>query len=501
MRSAAHTVNLTATSASFWTRVASSLLILTAAIIYILGIRGHHPFGSDEAYSIWAAAKPGPGAIIAIPVLWDPGKQVLYYIVLHYFVRLWGDGESAARSLSLLFALGALGLVYALARQVFDAEIGVAALAFWAFNPLAVFFAWQARGYSMFLFVGLAQMIAVWRLRMAPATGRMALCGVLTATLLYTHLGGLLILGGEAVMLMRDFVRGRRDPQLWAAMGIAALLFTPYLPIALAQSRQLISGHWLDWAGIHDYSLMIRITATLAAGTVGLLMMFGPQAEHDPDEPLRWLAAWSLLPILALIAGSIVIRPMFNLRYVIPSLAALAILVAAGLSGWSVKLRNLAAAGFALACLLVIPFDYPAVEPWPQLAGRIAAANHPAQPIFFESGFTARAGAGAANGGYPFGYYAVPFNYYFHGPNPRVMIPGYDPAAARAMIAAEVYASGGGWLISWKDKAAASELPDQREFQATMVASQPPLAVYRIVRMPLPPAKVRQLAGARTTRP
>lgn len=463
------------------TQVTLVALILAGAAAYIVRV-GQDPLGASEAYSAWAASKPGIGAIIAIPVLDDPGKQILYYIGLHYFAQIFGYSESAIRSLSLLFALGDLVLIYALARELFDEETGVAAVAIWVFNLLAIIFAYRARGYSMFVLVGLAQMMALWRLRVAPNAARTALTGVLGAALLYTHMSGVLILGAEVAMLVRDFVRGRRTPHVWVAMGIAALLFAPYLPIATTQSRQLVSGHWLDWIGTAHYSPAARIAVGCGAGAVGILMVFAPELERRRDEPLRWLVAWSLLPILALLAGSVVMRPMFSARYVLPSFAVLAILVAGGLAVWSVKLRNLVAGGFAVAFLLMIPYDRPGVEPWPQLVQTIAAAHSPSQPIFFETGFVAHGAAGRiANGGFPFGYYAVPFDYYFHGPNPRVTIPGHDPAAARAKIEAAVRASGGGWLVSWKDREVASELPDPQQFRVTQIASQPQLAIYRIV--------------------
>jgi hypothetical protein len=315
-------------------------------------------------------------------------------------------------------------------------------------------------------------------------------------------MGGSLLLGGEAAMLTRDLLRGRRNPQTWAAIGIAALLFAPYLPIALMQSRQLVSGHWLDWTGAGNYPLGFKIVVGLVAGAVGLLMVFGPQAERGRQEPLRWIVAWSLLPILALLAGSIVLRPMFNLRYVTPSIAAVAILLAGALPAWGARVRNLAVAGIAFGCLLVIPLDYPEPEPWPQLAKTIAAERSPAQPIFFESGFTPHDAAQATpNGGFPFGYYSVPFGYYFRGPNPRIAIPGYDPAAARAKIADEVRAGGGGWLVSWKNQDVTSELPDSLEFQSTRVISQPPLVVYRIVTAQTAIRDESDRAAKRTARP
>jgi 4-amino-4-deoxy-L-arabinose transferase-like glycosyltransferase len=462
-------------------RAALGALLLVSAIAYIAGVVGHHSLATDEAYSAWAASHSSAAAIIRIPVLYDPGKQIFYYLILHYFAWLWGYSEIALRSLSLIFAVGALALIYLMASELFDCETGIAAIALWILNPLAVVFAHQARCYSMFMFIGLAQMISLWRLRTAPTARLTALCAILGAALLYTHLAGLLIIGGETAMIIRDYVNRRASLFMWLAIGFAALLFMPYLPIALTQSHQLISGHWLDWAGSRQYSPTIRITTAVFATAAAVLMTFGPAIERREDEPLRWLVAWSILPIAALLAGSIIMRPMFNIRYLAPSTAALAILFAGGLAIWSLKLRRLVVVGFAFACLLLVPLDYPENEPWPQIAKIIAATDAPAQPIFFEAGFTAGPGGGATNPGFPFGYYSIPFDYYFHGPNPRMTIPGYDSAAARATIASEVLAHGGGWLISWRNKGAASELPNGRAFWITMVAHRPPLVVYRIV--------------------
>jgi len=175
-------------------------------------------------------------------------------------------------------------------------------------------------------------------------------------------------------------------------------------------------------------------------------------------------------------------RPMFTPRYVLPSFAGLAILTADILALWSTKLRNLAAAGFAIAFIMMMPYTHVASEPWPALVSAIDAAKSPAQPIFFETGFVAHGAAGKVpNGGFPFGYYSIPFNYYFHGPNPRVTIPGHDPAAARAIIERDVGEAGGGWLVSWKEGEVKPELPDARQFRIKTFASQPELAIYRIV--------------------
>ncbi len=59
--------------------------------------------------------------------------------------------------------------------------------------------------------------------------------------------------------------------------------------------------------------------------------VFGATVKSDRDETFRWLGAWTILPGLMLAAGSIVIHPMFNLRYVAPSIATFALLLAAAI--------------------------------------------------------------------------------------------------------------------------------------------------------------------------
>jgi anti-sigma factor RsiW len=194
------------------------------------------------------------------------------------------------------------------------------------------------------------------------------------------------------------------------------------------------------------------------------------------------LLAFAILPTAALLIGSILVRPMFHIRYVAPAMAGVAILIPVLLARWSIKVRNLAAPGLMLASLLAIPYENPIPEAWPRLAEMIDANGNTAQPIFFESGFISTGKASEVpNGGFPFGFYSVPFNYYFHGPNPRVVIPGYDPAAARAIIEARVGAAGGGWLVSWKHKDVVSELPPTHRFRIRLIAQTPELMIFRIV--------------------
>jgi 4-amino-4-deoxy-L-arabinose transferase-like glycosyltransferase len=457
------------------------VILVAAGFIYSYHL-GTDALGASEAYSAWAASKPGVSAIVRTPVLHDPGKQVFYYVVLHYYSRIFGLSETSLRSMSMVFSLVTLALVFALGREMFDDNTALAAAAIWAFNPLAVAFAHTARMYPMLIALALAQMLMLWRVRIRPSMSGAVLCGITGAALLYTHLGGILFLGAAVAMLLRDYIRGQRNPMAWLAMAITLALFVPYVPIARAQSETLLAGHWLDWIGTaYEYPLGVKIVTALGAAAVAYWFVLGANTQSDSDDQLRWIGAWTLLPGLALAAGSIAIRPMFNARYVAPSMATLALLIAAGLALASVKWRNLLAVGFPAACLILLPFDRVTPGPWRDFAEQVMAGGK-SDPVFFESGFVSTGGnSDVPNGGFPFGYYSVPFDYYFRGANPRIAIPGFDPASARTTVEEQVSSAGGGWLISWKDgDALAAELPDSTRFKVVQRFHIDRLTFYRI---------------------
>lgn len=289
-------------------------------------------------------------------------------------------------------------------------------------------------------------------------------------------------------MLLRDLFLGRRDAKGWLAIAIALVLWMPLAPIVIAQGHTLIQGEALDWIGPSSaaHGLAVKVMVAALASAAGLWLIGGRSMEAGSDEPMRWLFTWIALPLIAFEAGSIVFRPLFSLRYAAPAMAAIVLLLAQALTLVSDRARNLTAAGIATLFLILLPFSMLPDEPWRQIAGMVAASGS-RTPVFIEAGFVSP--AQIPNDGFPFGYYSVPFDFYFKGPNPRVVVPGYDAAAARATIQSRVAEAGGGWLISWKTgDAATPELPDPSAFKSTRELTRDHLSVYRIVPLARPSA-------------
>jgi hypothetical protein len=355
-----------------------------------------------------------------------------------------------------------VGLILNLGTEMFGPSLGVVAAIFWVLNPLAIIYGAWARMYALLIALSLGQFLLLWRLRSRPTAGGVAAAGLLGAMMLYTHLGAALLLGAEAVMLIRETWRGERNRAGWVAMAVALVLFIPFLKTASSQVAQLIFGHWVDWIGpAHRTGLMRKITAVIAAVFVMASFTFGPRMEPDNREPIRWCAALALIPVSALAAGSIVIRPMFTIRYVAPCGAFMTLLVARFLWSFGERGFRLATVAVVTALVCLLP-HYPWYEPWPDIT-RLVSGGPPRAPVFFESGFV---GSNEAESnpeeGFPNGYFRVPFDRYFSGPNPRRVIDPSRPAADRQAVAAAAAEAKAAWLVSgFGAETARAELPEK----------------------------------------
>jgi hypothetical protein len=442
-------------------------LICAATVVYSYRL-GYQALGPSEAYSALAAAQPTIEMVARNAIQYDPGKTFLYHVLLHWFCELFGSNETALRSFSLIFGLATLGLVFLYGNELFGFEIGFAAAALWAFNPVAMVDARWARMYSLFVALALAHLLAMAHLRRKSGIAMQSLAGALGTAMLCSHLGGALLLFGDVLVVLREFRRSGRSVS-WPALMISIVLFLPFARLNASQTEGFLVGHWLDWIGTnHDTAISKLLIAVIASVVVLWLAVAGRWAE-DRRESLQRCLIYAVVPPLALVAGSILIRPLFNIRYVAPSLAVAMLVAAVGFDLLGARVRNEATFALSVLLLMLVPLTYRALyQPWRQIAATVAAAGDQRQTIFFESGFFTheRVSIQDQSNGFPNGFFRAPFDYYFKQSNNRGVLPGSDPVEARRLMELAVSKDGGAWLLSGKTAPdARSELPVGPRFE------------------------------------
>src|SRR5262245_28819682 len=351
----------------------------------------------DEAFSIWTATQP-------LDALWRFTVQLdqhppLYYTLLHFWLAL-GDSEGVVRGFSVLWGVLMLALMYLIGERVGGRALGLLSTLIMAISPLHIWFAQQARMYTMLtFFAGMAMLCMLHLLeetknREPRTENRRGIFGSRSGTLwvvlgagwwlgyvvftTLTMLGhntavffpiavGLFIAGAFVVPALSRRLRGgqlttddrrpttddRRptttpNPQLptpnsrplWTwTLGLAAalLLWLPWLPSFLIQSRRVDNEFW-----IQPPTLRSVIEHWRDMGSA-----FGPSGRYLYPLVLAFaglalLGAWRLrrrpavLALLLLVpfAGSLLVslrRPIFYTRTLIWTSIPFYVLLAAGL--------------------------------------------------------------------------------------------------------------------------------------------------------------------------
>jgi 4-amino-4-deoxy-L-arabinose transferase-like glycosyltransferase len=92
----------------------------------------------------------------------------LYYLLLHLWSALHGDSPYAVRLLSALFGAATIPIIYLIGKRLSGAVVGVVAAVLLAFSPFHIYFAQEARMYTLLAFNAAVAIYALARLLTDP---------------------------------------------------------------------------------------------------------------------------------------------------------------------------------------------------------------------------------------------------------------------------------------------------------------------------------------------
>ncbi len=220
-----------------WAFAAAGALALLAISLKLRTTSLGSPFWIDEGLSVGIASH----GFLEIPgVLRLDGSPPLYYLQLHVWMALFGDGQTTTHVLSLGWALLSIPAVGLGAGSLFGRRAGWYGAALAAVNPFLTYYAQETRMYAMVATLSAvvaATFVHAFVLRRPRAVWLFALA---LAALVYSHNWGLFLATGTVAALVpcwlaaadrrglvRDVVR---------AYGAVALVYLPWVPSLLSQA-------------------------------------------------------------------------------------------------------------------------------------------------------------------------------------------------------------------------------------------------------------------------
>lgn len=338
----------------------------------------------------------------------------LYYPLMHLWFPLVGTTEYALRFVPLVFGVLLVVTVAVLGRRLADVRVGLAAGFLAAVNPYEIYFAQDARSYTLATWLGVMSTAVLWRALQTDRWRHWIAYAILTLVLAYTHYYFFLIVVFQAVFVGWVAWGQRRIPWRYIVVGAGAgLAYVPWLMYA--------------WAFLTGYPGNIERPGLLAALVRPLLAFAGGQFL---TYPLTWVSGLVFWPLLAL--GVVALRrhgrrvgsveeslpawllmllylgvplllvflvsrfkSIFSERYLVLASPAFLVLVAGGVV-WALGRRKLWLTSFVAACAVLFVatgvlalgnyyFDpgFAKSPPWREVADYIRRKSRPSDGLVY----------------------------------------------------------------------------------------------------------------------
>ena len=326
-----------------WVRVGAVLFLLVAVSVWVRTKYIGGQFWMDEAITVGISSH----SLSTIPgILRMDGSPPLFYMLLHIWMQMVGDGEAATHWLPEIFGALTVPAAYWGGRTMFGTKrAALMSATLFAFNAFLDYYSVETRMYSLMALLGLLATIGFVNAFVYRRRRYVALFVVAQALMFYTHAWAIYFYAGSfaSVVLLwfisDDEIRKDLVKDVVIAYGAAVILFLPWLPNFIYQATHTAA----PWDNKPRFGAPIQIAESVFGGasiTVVLLIGAGVGYSTLVNRGARVTREFKIALMLLCLAvitlflawcGSQV-TPAWVVRYFAPAVAPLVLFLAYGMS-------------------------------------------------------------------------------------------------------------------------------------------------------------------------
>jgi len=286
----------------------------------------------DEGFSYFMAR----GSVISIILnsIHDFNPP-LYYILLHFWMMIFGESDIALRMMSFLFYVILVYYAFLLAQKIFSEKFAFFVAAFTFLNPTLIYYAFEIRMYSLFALFTMASMYYFVEKRWRAFT-------IVAVLGLYTHSFFSFVIVSYVFYL---WLTKQLNKKLLIKTLKPFLFFLPWIPVLLYQFMQSANS-WIfpvDMQLIKSSlgNLFINYSGTpgglwVKTAVLSLVILVLVIFSIYRNRKMGLLFGSLIFVPLAIVLGYSVIRnPIYVNRYIIS--VTVAEIFAVSLAIWSIR--------------------------------------------------------------------------------------------------------------------------------------------------------------------
>lgn len=284
----------------------------------------------------------------------------LYYIFLHYWIKLFGTDELSGRLPALILGIFSIPLIYLVGRRLFNPETALFAAAIFSVSVFQIQYAQEIKTYAAAAFLTLISFLAYLNLRESYKIKTMWFYIISTIILLYTHFLAIPVIIAQNIVFLTDYYKTRdnRFLRIWLLTQAALIiLFAPWLPILFQRTADLPGSFWLPAVGLSEIPKTLLIYAgTYTPFGLSALLIFIILAgvaifsRYQDKEPMAFLMIWLIFPIIIPLVISLLYTPIYIARITIAASLPFYILAGKGIE----RIRNVTIRNQIFTILLLL---------------------------------------------------------------------------------------------------------------------------------------------------
>lgn len=242
------------------------LIVLLGTFLRIYDL-GKENLWLDEGYTL-ATAEKSTSELLDSLYEYEINPPA-YFLMIHYWISLFGTSEFSLRFPSVIFGLISIFLIYLLGKEWFNKKTGLISAMLMSISMLNIEYSQEARTYTLLVMVTLLSLYFFTRLLKKGAPSHYIAYVLATAALLYIHYLGIYIILLENFVIFIFFLKKTALLKRWIISQLAiVLLFLPWLPRFIFQMEYWITG-WRETL-IGEFGLPVFL------GNFGVLLMAIP---------------------------------------------------------------------------------------------------------------------------------------------------------------------------------------------------------------------------------
>lgn len=206
----------------------------------------------DEPFSIYHAQSSLKDIFLLMP---GENNPPLFFIILHYWIKLFGVSPVSARFLPMLFSSLSVIFIFLTGKRFANLLVAITASVLYTFSNLNIYHSHDTRVYSLFVLLATASMYFFFVFIETQKTKPLiwvTLCNILLG---YAHFFGFFIVSLQffAVFSFKQLRTRATIKKYLLSVGVHFLFYLPYMPVFFKRFFSSASnGTWVSKPGLSD---------------------------------------------------------------------------------------------------------------------------------------------------------------------------------------------------------------------------------------------------------